>query len=303
MKQVFLVNQKPKETPQFENAFRSTFTSYDIALEVCNATDFAYYNDKNNPKIHVFKDGAECLLNDDTFFFVRSWRGRKSATATLSFVLSSRHIKQIDIESNQSESIKNSKISQIFQTKNTPAQFPNTWIGSAAALHANKDRIRSTIPDRWVLKSRGGVGKNVWLHDSFADLLNHIDELKKDEGTDERLYAVQEYIKNECDIRVIVMYGKVLAAVKRSSIDGFYNNVSRGATATLTDITDAEAEIAIAATQAVGLDLAGVDLVRTPEGTLVFELNKAPDVLSSEQTGFDIPTAIAEEIVDRYFSE
>ncbi len=111
---------------------------------------------------------------------------------------------------------------------------------------------------------------------------------------------VQEYIKEAegADIRCFVIGDKVVAAMKRQAKPGdFRSNVHRGGTATEIKITKAERETAVAAAKIMGLELAGVDLLRSSRGPLVIEINSSPGLEGIEgATGKDIATLIIKHI-------
>lgn len=78
---------------------------------------------------------------------------------------------------------------------------------------------------------------------------------------------VQEYIAEAkgCDIRCLVVGNEVVAAIERRAKEGdFRSNLHRGGMATVAQISDEERAIAIKATQTLGLDAAGVDILRRP---------------------------------------
>lgn len=90
---------------------------------------------------------------------------------------------------------------------------------------------------------------------------------------------VQEYIKEAggSDIRCFVLGDKVIAAMRRQAPEGeFRSNLHRGGTASLVSITPTERKAAVAAAKAMGLNVAGVDLLRSSRGPLVMEVNSSP---------------------------
>lgn len=90
---------------------------------------------------------------------------------------------------------------------------------------------------------------------------------------------VQEFVKEAggADIRCFVIGDKVIAAMKRQALEGeFRSNLHRGGTATLVRITPEERRTALAAAKAMGLNVAGVDLLRSSRGPLVMEVNSSP---------------------------
>lgn len=111
---------------------------------------------------------------------------------------------------------------------------------------------------------------------------------------------VQEYIKESdgADIRCFVIGDKVVAAMKRQAKPGdFRSNVHRGGFAEAVKISKAERELAVAASKIMGLQLAGVDLLRSSRGPLVIEVNSSPGLEGIEAaTGKDIATLIIQHI-------
>lgn len=107
---------------------------------------------------------------------------------------------------------------------------------------------------------------------------------------------VQEYIKesNGADIRCFVIDGKVVAAMRRQATPGeFRSNLHRGGKATLTKITPEERTMAIRAAKIMGLNIAGVDLLRSNHGPLIMEVNSSPGLEGIEKaTGKDVAGTI-----------
>ena len=103
---------------------------------------------------------------------------------------------------------------------------------------------------------------------------------------------VQEFIKEAQgrDIRCLVIGGRVVAAIERKAREGdFRSNLHRGGTARLADITEKERDMAIRAAATLGLDVAGVDILRANRGPLVMEVNASPGLEGVEKTtGLDI---------------
>jgi len=111
---------------------------------------------------------------------------------------------------------------------------------------------------------------------------------------------VQEYIKEAsgADLRCLVVGGKVVAAMKRQAQAGeFRSNLHRGGSAELVKITPAERATAVKAAKVMGLNVAGVDLLRSERGPLVMEVNSSPGLEGIEKaTGKDIAGMIIEFI-------
>ncbi len=112
---------------------------------------------------------------------------------------------------------------------------------------------------------------------------------------------VQEYIKEAqgADLRCFVIGGKVIAAMKRQGADGeFRSNLHRGGKATKIKLTPEERSTAIRAAKAMGLRVAGVDLLRSNHGPVVMEVNSSPGLEGIEKvTEIDVAGKIIEYIV------
>jgi len=107
---------------------------------------------------------------------------------------------------------------------------------------------------------------------------------------------VQEYIKESrgADIRCFVVGGKVIAAMKRQGAEGdFRSNLHRGGKAEKIKLTPEERSTAIRAVKAMGLSVAGVDLLRSNHGPVVIEVNSSPGLEGIElATGVDVAKSI-----------
>ncbi|MBL1142642.1 MAG: 30S ribosomal protein S6--L-glutamate ligase [Proteobacteria bacterium] len=103
---------------------------------------------------------------------------------------------------------------------------------------------------------------------------------------------VQEYIGEAggADIRCFVIGDKVVASMKRQGAEGeFRSNIHRGGSATLIKITPEERSTAIRAAKTMGLNVCGVDILRSNHGPVVMEVNSSPGLEGIENaTGKDI---------------
>lgn len=103
---------------------------------------------------------------------------------------------------------------------------------------------------------------------------------------------VQEYIAEagNQDIRCLVIGGKVAAAMMRQGKDGdFRSNLHRGGKSMAVKITPEERSTAVRAARIMGLNVAGVDLLRSNHGPVVMEVNSSPGLEGIERaTGKDI---------------
>ncbi len=108
---------------------------------------------------------------------------------------------------------------------------------------------------------------------------------------------LQEFIgeSSGSDIRAFVVNGKVVGAMMRKGVEGdFRSNLHRGGTSKVIKLKRVEKTMALNAAKAMGLNVAGVDMLRSDRGPLVLEVNSSPGLEGIEKaTGIDI----ADEIV------
>jgi ribosomal protein S6--L-glutamate ligase len=111
---------------------------------------------------------------------------------------------------------------------------------------------------------------------------------------------VQEYIREAggADIRCLVIGDKVVAAMKRQAKAGeFRSNLHRGGSASLIRITPEERSTAVRAARTMGLNVAGVDILRSNHGPVVMEVNSSPGLEGIERaTGRDVAGMIIQFI-------
>lgn len=111
---------------------------------------------------------------------------------------------------------------------------------------------------------------------------------------------VQEFIKEAQgrDIRCLVIGNEVVAAIEREAKEGdFRSNLHRGGKARPVEITQQEREIAVKAATTLGLEVAGVDILRAHRGPLVMEVNASPGLEGIETTtGLNIAAMMIDKI-------
>jgi ribosomal protein S6--L-glutamate ligase len=115
---------------------------------------------------------------------------------------------------------------------------------------------------------------------------------------------VQEFIKEAggSDIRCFVVGDKVVAAMKRQGAAGeFRSNLHRGGTASLIRLTPEERSTAIRAAKIMGLNVCGVDMLRSNHGPVIMEVNSSPGLRGIEKASDkDIAGLIIEFIEKRF---
>ena len=142
----------------------------------------------------------------------------------------------------------------------------------------------------------GTQGRGVVLAET-AKAAESVIEAFKELGAD---FLVQEFIKEAggSDVRCFVIGNRVVAAMERTSAAGeFRSNLHRGGSAKLTKLTAVERRTALKAAQTMGLNVAGVDILRSDRGPLVMEVNSSPGLKGIEEaTGVNVAGKIIEFI-------
>ena len=145
-----------------------------------------------------------------------------------------------------------------------------------------------------ILEGTQGVG--VVLVDSEKAAKSVLDAFY---GMDVNL-LVQEYIEEAggADIRVLIVGGEVVGAMKRQGAEGdFRSNLHQGGSATAHKLTRKEKAMALAAAKAMGLGVCGVDMIPSQRGPLVMEVNSSPGLEGIEKsTKIDIASKIMDYI-------
>ena len=120
--------------------------------------------------------------------------------------------------------------------------------------------------------------------------------LQNEDGTN---ILVQEFIEESAgtDIRAFVVGGRVVASMKRQSLDDdFRSNLHKGGEGAVVKLTEEERKMAVRAARAMGLSVAGVDMMRSARGPLVLEVNASPGFGIEKITKRDVATPIIEYI-------
>ena len=169
--------------------------------------------------------------------------------------------------------------------------------GFAHATNETEDLIGIVGGAPLVIKLLEGThGQGVVLADSQRAAVSIIDSFRRLNA----YFLVQEFIEEAkgADIRCFVVGGKVIAAMRRQGKEGeFRSNLHQGGTASKIKITPEERSTAVRAARSMGLNVCGVDLLRSNHGPVVMEINSTPGLEGIEgATGVDIASAIIDFI-------
>lgn len=142
----------------------------------------------------------------------------------------------------------------------------------------------------------GSQGKGVVLAETAKAAESVIDAFRELNAN----FLVQEFIKEAggSDIRALVIGDKVVASMMRTAKEGeFRSNLHRGGSAQVTKLTPEERATALRAAKTMGLNVAGVDILRSNHGPVVMEVNSSPGLEGIEtSTGKDIAGMMIEFI-------
>lgn len=120
--------------------------------------------------------------------------------------------------------------------------------------------------------------------------------LSNEDGTN---ILLQEFVKESAgtDIRAFVVGSRVVASMKRQSLDDdFRSNLHKGGQGVAVKLTDEERKMAVKAAKSMGLNIAGVDMMRSERGPLVLEVNASPGFGVEKITGRDVTTPVIEYV-------
>lgn len=182
---------------------------------------------------------------------------------------------------------------QLLSQKSIP--LPTT--GFASSPEDTEDLIKMVGGAPLIVKLLEGTqGKGIVLAETknaAKSVINAFKHLREN-------ILVQEFIKEAdgCDLRCFVVGDKCVAAYQRVATAGeFRANLHLGGRATPVKLTPEERKLAIRAANAMGLNVAGVDLIRSARGPLILEVNSSPGLEGVETaTSKDVATAIIEFI-------
>lgn len=146
--------------------------------------------------------------------------------------------------------------------------------------------------------ARGTHGNGVVLAESKKAAKSVLQALylTNEDGTN---VLLQEFVKESAgtDIRAFVVGSRVVASMKRQSLDDdFRSNLHKGGEGTKIKLTEEETKMAVKAAKAMGLSIAGVDMMRSARGPLILEVNASPGFGIEKVTGRNVAGAIVEYI-------
>jgi len=168
--------------------------------------------------------------------------------------------------------------------------IPKTVLGNGPDVEVMLERFG---PPPVIIKILQGThGQGVILAETYVSAVSTIETLK----TAKVRFIIQEFIAESegADLRVIVVDGAVIAAMKRQSMAGeFRSNLHRGGSSEIIELSFQEEKLALQAAKALRLGVCGIDILQSKYGPLVLEANSTPGLEGIETTtGVDISEKI-----------
>lgn len=240
--------------------------------------------------VRLVYEGQPLLLAEYAYALIRLRGKQPLATAMLALCLEQAGIPFLD-RSNRETALSDDKLVQMLRFGQAGLPIPKTIMFSRESYAQNREAIVAEFSFPCVLKQDGSKGESVWKIASLAELETRMSGITKD------MMMVQKLIPNQEDIRALVFKGELIGAIARRSVDGFYNNVSRGAVTAPASLSAEELALAGRACAAADLDFGGVDFIRTPDGIVFLEVNKSPQLNGFQaETGIDVAAVLAGKI-------
>jgi ribosomal protein S6--L-glutamate ligase len=169
---------------------------------------------------------------------------------------------------------------------------PTVFTRQADHVTAGIERLNGPPVVVKLLQGTQGVG--VVLAESTAAASSVVEAFH---GLDQNI-LIQQFIREAkgADIRAMVVGRKVVAAMKRQAVKGeFRSNLHRGGTSTKVRLRAEYRRAALAAARALGLRVAGVDMLKSRAGPMIMEVNSSPGLEGiTRTTGVDVAEAIIE---------
>jgi len=287
----------------FSNNVTESYESKRLIMEFKKRNIRVFYINPSNIDIFVNREDRKSILVNNEYAalpdFVIPRLGSSMNYSQKSVI---RHLEKMGVLIiNGSDSIENAKDKlfsmQILAQQNIP--IPKTLL---AKDPVSIDYIKRRIGFPVVVKTLSGThGKGVYLAKDESNLQQLLDMIS--EINPRMNLIIQEFVAAQAgtDIRVFVVGGKVVGAMKRESKDGdFRANVSRGAVPTNFEV-DYDAEyLALESSKLLHLDIAGVDLLIDEEGYKICEVNSAPGFQGLEAaTNINIAETIVNYVLHR----
>lgn len=180
---------------------------------------------------------------------------------------------------------------QVLQACNLP--IPNSFLGGELLSASGRFSQQNGKIVLKPLSGMQGEGVTLWEKSAAENLASA--EIQQQISQD-FIYEAQG-----CDIRAFVVGDRVVAAMKRCAAKGdFRANIHQGGSAQAVELDEKTAKLAVQASLALGLDVAGVDLIQSAAGAMLLEVNASAGLEMIEKTsGVDIAGIMVEYLINK----
>lgn len=242
-------------------------------LEFVNSNDL--WVDAKTNRVQIMSPLGAINLKD-VFFFIRLRKQDAALVALLCHILKLSGVGFSD-ESNEYHSDFAEKSFAIPRLAQHGLSVPDTIIASYKSLYKNIDSIEKSFVYPCVVKGRGDRGESVELAHNRQELLDFAQRANEKTPA---LITIQARVENTYDVRALFVGSTFLGAIrrKRGSEEPLLNNVSKGASIIVDELSAEEIELCKQAMGVSYIDLCGIDFMRTKEGIVFIELNRAPQL-------------------------
>lgn len=250
---------------------------------------------QNNGRLEIFYDNAP-MPAIDVFIARTNFMEDQSFHSVTIDALASTGSKIVNNESCPLSAMKNKFARKLLINKAGLPTPRSTIVRDVSTVAAEAAAIGFPL----VVKTpNGSGGRGVFLTENLATLLPIVDYLTVNHKIP---LLLEEFIKEAegKDLRVFVTGNKILAAMEREAKPGeIRSNLHAGGASRLVELSDEEKKVAVEATKAVGLEIAGVDIIRSARGPLILEINARPGFEGLEQaTGIDVAGGIIDYVTN-----
>jgi ribosomal protein S6--L-glutamate ligase len=239
--------------------------------------------DNGKHTIHSIDDDKGFELDSSTVVFVR---GTPTKDSSLDLISELEKLGVCCVNSRTSISIAADKYRSYIRLKDYGLTQPKTvLIANEASIEKSFENLDTKFPI--ILKTlRGSKGVGVLFVESERALTSIVQLIFKTDSQADLI--IQEYIKTEFDVRVMILSGKVVATMQRGVLEGdFRSNYSQGAKVKKYNLTKLEIEQSLLAAKAVGGILSAVDFIPSSNPDKIppymLEVNSSPGTEGIEE--------------------
>ena len=280
------------QEPYFRGKFAEAAKNLEIEYENIQLSECVFHIHSQTTELYH----NHTLIDPDSAYFWVRRKGQDNFYCYLLCEFLHQHNAPFTDPANRSHTLSDMKIAQLLRLTQQGVPFPESYICRSYSFSLHQDKILENLGFPLVVKRAGERGEAVWLIKDLKALKAKFQEAPYD------VHIVQKFIPNEYDLRVIVFEDQIIGAMTRHSTDGFANT-GYDAKLSLTDLSDEEKRLALDVAQKAGVDFAGVDIVRTEQGPMVWEINKTPQMdRFIPATGIDAVTEAMRIVKERYLS-